>query len=152
MNGTKITGAREIRDALRKLPKELQRAAEKAVLRAGAQPIAKAAKARAPKDSGLLKKSIGLRVATVKGETSARVGPRTGMKRQVTRKRPNGKTYTEMADPNNYSHLVELGSSRAPAKPFIRPAVDAAASDTLAAMATGYEKHLTKVVAKLRKR
>ena len=152
MNRTKITGAREIRDALRKLPKELQRAAEKAVLRAGAQPIAKAAKARAPKDSGLLKKSIGLRVATVKGETSARVGPRTGMKQQVTRKRPNGKTYTETADPNKYSHLVELGSSRAPAKPFIRPAVDAAASDTLAAMATGYEKHLTKVVAKLRKR
>jgi len=148
----KVTGAKEIAAALKRLPRDLQRAAETAVLREGAKPIAKAAKARAPQDSGLLKKSIGYRVKKVDGVNSARIGPRTGMKQQVTRKRPNGTTYTETADPNKYSHLVELGSSRNPAKPFIRPAVDASKGDVINAMAKGYEKHLTKTITKLRTR
>lgn len=143
----KLTGTKEIAKALGKLPKELQRSAESAVLREGAKPIAKAAKSRVPVASGLLKKSIGSRVRTIKGETSARIGPRTGMKQTVTR---NGRQV--ISDPNKYSHLVEFGTSKTAAQPFIRPAVDSAGGEVIEAMAKGYEKHLTKVVAKLRRK
>jgi len=150
-----ISGVRNILSALDRLPDALRKSAETAVLRAGAKPIEKAAKVNAgkTKDTGLLKKSIGLRVAKVKGVTSARVGPRKGMRQEVTRTdKRTGRKYKEIADPNNYSHLVEYGTSHSPAKPFIRPAIDSAQGETLNAMAAGLDKHLTKVAARLAKR
>lgn len=148
----KITGMDSVRRNLRSLPKELMKSAETAVLRAGATPILKASKSMVPKDSGLLKKSLGLRVATLKGQKSARVGPRTGMKQTVSRKLPNGKTIQVLADPNKYSHLVEYGTSHSAAKPFIRPAIDQSEGQVIDAMAAGLDKHLDKVAAKLRRK
>lgn len=137
--------------ALDRLPGELRKSALSAVLRAGATPIRKAAKinARKSRDSGLLEKSISLRVKN----GSARVGPARGIRQQVTRTdKRTGRKYTEIADPNNYSHLVEYGTSHSAPKPFIRPAIDSASGDVLSAMATGLDKHLTRVVARLRSR
>ena len=138
---------------LQTLPDKLQKSAEKAVLRAGAVPIRKAAKRNAAKskDTGLLQKSIGLSVKKVKGATSARVGPRS-MRQTVTRtNKKTGRRYQEIADPNKYSHLVEYGTSHSAAKPFIRPAINQTQDEILSAMATGLDKHLTRQVSKLRK-
>ena len=138
---------------LQTLPDKLQKSAEKAVLRAGAVPIRKAAKRNAAKskDTGLLMKSIGLSVKKVKGTTSARVGPRS-MRQTVTRtNKKTGRKYQEIADPNKYSHLVEYGTAHSAAKPFIRPAVDQTQDEILSAMATGLDKHLTRQVAKLKR-
>lgn len=150
-----LKGVGQIIKNLDALPDALRKSAETAVLRAGAVPIRKAAKANAAKskDTGLLQKSISLRIQTVKGVKSARVGPRKGLRQKVTRTDPRtGKTYEEIADPNNYSHLVEYGTSHSPAKPFIRPAIDSAQGEVLSAMTTGLDKHLTRVAARLAKK
>jgi HK97 gp10 family phage protein len=145
----RIVGAKEIAAGIARLPSDLQRAAESAVLRAGAKPVAKIAKSKAPVgDTGLLKKSIGYTVRKGQGVVSARIGPRNGFARSTTDE--SGKV--TKVNPTNYSHLVELGTSRAPAKPFIRPAVDSAKGEAFDAMAKGYGVHLEKVVAKLRKK
>lgn len=150
-----IKGLRELDRALEKLPDALKKSAETAVLRAGAAPIRKSAKSFAAKskDTGLLGKSIGLSVKTTGGQKSARVGPRKGMRQEVTRTdERTGKTYKEMADPNNYSHLVEYGTSHSAAKPFIRPAIDASQGEVLEAMAGGLDRHLTRAAARLAKK
>lgn len=156
-------GIRELVRNLESLPDKLQKSAEKAVLRAGASPIRKAAKAKAPSGkgphAGLLKRSIGLSVKKVKGITSARVGPKTGFRvslgmkiaRKTKGKRVKGQPYEAFKDPSFYSHLVEYGTSHSAAKPFIRPAVDQTQSEVLSAMADGLDRHLTRQVAKLKK-
>lgn len=145
---------RNIRASLDALPNELLRSSEKAVLRAGAKPIEKAAKAKAPVRDGTLKKSIGTNVKTVNGVTSARVGPRTGVKGRSLgfRKNKKGVMTERFADPNKYSHLVEFGTSHSPAKPFIRPAIDTASGEVVDAMAAGLDKHLTRTVARLKRK
>lgn len=147
-----LHGVSSVIRALEALPAALMKSAETAVLRAGAAPIRKAAKTNAAKskDSGLLTKSISMSVKTVKGHKSARVGPRKGLRQKVTRTDTRtGRRYEEMADPNNYSHLVEYGTSHAAAKPFIRPAIDSAQGEVIEAMAAGLDKHLTRVAARL---
>lgn len=148
----KTTGLREMQRTLERLPKELLKSSESAVLRAGAKPIEKAAKAKAPSRTGLLKKSIGNRVKKGKdGITTARIGPRTGFKGKSLGKRKNkqGVMTERFADPNKYSHLVEFGTSHSPAKPFIRPAIDSASGEVVEAMAQGLDKHLTRTAARL---
>jgi HK97 gp10 family phage protein len=118
-------------------------------------PIRKSAKgfAARSKDTGLLEKSIGLSVKKVGGQKSARIGPRKGMRKEVTRTdQRTGKTYKEIADPNNYSHLVEYGTAHSAAKPFIRPAIDESQGEVITAMAAGLDKHLTRVAARLAKK
>lgn len=148
----RITGIPQIGLGISRLPVHLQRAAESAVLRAGAKPLVKAARSKAPIATGLLKKSIGFRVKKVKGIISARVGPRTGYAKEVTRMGRDGRPRQVYSDPNKYSHLVEIGSSRTAAKPFIRPAMESAKTEVLQEMANGYSKHLDKVIARLRAR
>lgn len=151
-----IKGLKDLQKTMSDLPQALQKSAETAVLRAGAVPIRKAAKgfAASSKDSGLLLKSIGISVKAVRGGgKSARIGPRKGMRQMVTRTdKRTGAKHQEMADPNNYSHLVEYGTSHSPAKPFIRPAIDASKDQVLTAMAGGLDKHLTRVAARLAKK
>ena len=158
----RITGMNELSRRLQRLPVALQRSAETAVLRAGAKPITKAAKGRAPvgtgRHSGLLKKSIGARVKKVRGITSARIGPRTKMAvslgtkiaRKTKGNRVAGQPYEAMKDPNKYAHLVEFGTSHSAAKPFIRPALDSSRNEAFEAMREGYRTHLVRVVNRLR--
>lgn len=148
----RIVGIPQIGLGISRLPVHLQRAAESAVLRAGAKPLVKAARARAPIATGLLKKSIGFRVKKVRGIISARVGPRTGYAKEVTRMGRDGRPRQVFSDPNKYSHLVELGTSRTAAKPFIRPAMESVQTEVLQEMAEGYTRHLERVIARLRAR
>ena len=143
----KLQGTKELNRAITRLAPELQRAAESAVLRAGAKPITQAAKAKAPigkgKHKGLLKKSIGSNVKKVRGQTSARVGARTGWKVDEDGVKK---------DPSKYSHLVEFGTSHSAAQPFIRPAVESTQSQVVGAMVDGYDKYLGRVVKRIRSR
>lgn len=144
----KITGARSLAQALERLPQELAKNAETTALREGMKPVLAKARASAPTRTGQLKKSLGLTVRKGKrganaGQFTARVGPRGGF--AVTK---DGKRI----DPVKYAHLVELGTSRMPAKPFIRPAVESSEEAMMAGMAAGYEKGISKAVAKLRKK
>lgn len=77
--------------------KILRKAITKAV-----QPITKDAKARAPRRTGALRKSIGYKVVTYKrnGTVTGVIGPRKGFARMLNGSR---------IDPVYYAHLVELG-------------------------------------------
>lgn len=155
-------GLRDVMRALDQLPKELQKSAEKAVLRAGGKPILKAAKSKVPVDTGNLKKSLGISVhANRSGWISARVGPRKGFKSKNKTGRSRvratkGKRSTwqegKLADAQEISWYVETGTPTAAAQPFIRPAIDSAAGEVLSAMAGGLDKHLTRVAARLAKK
>ncbi len=143
----KMHGMRELNRAFKRLPDELKKSGEKAVLRAGAKPINVAAKAKAPVGTGLLKKSIGTNVKKVDGEVTARVGPRSGWKQEVTR---NGQRV--VSDPNKYSHLLEFGTSSIAARPFIRPAIDSTRGQVVGAMAVGLDKYVARAVQRVKSR
>lgn len=160
----KLHGLKDITRALDQLPDKYRRAGEKSALTAGAKPIRAAARSKAPVRSnsgesgenwkpGLLKKSIGSKVKKVRGRYNARVGPRTGFRIRVgtVQSGPNaGKPIYQ--DPQRYSHLVEYGTAKTPAQPFIRPAVESTKGQVVDAMAEGLEKSLTRAVERLRKK
>jgi HK97 gp10 family phage protein len=149
ISSVKVSGLQELRRALEKLPKELQRRSETTALREGMKPVLKSARANAgkAKDTGLLQKSIGLNVRKGSKGVTARVGGRKGFKKTVTRK---GRV--ELADPVRYAHLVEYGTSNTSARPFIRPAVDSNTAAISAGLAAGYQKGMDAAVAKVRSR
>jgi HK97 gp10 family phage protein len=152
-------GLKDVKSALGKLPEELRKAAQSAVLRAGGKPILKQEKALVPVADGLLKKSLGIMLIGKRGgpKTTAKIGVRKGYKgrslgfKTTTKGRNKGKTTERFQDPSKYGHLVEFGTSHSAAQPFIRPAIDAAQNQTVDAMAAGLDKHLTRVAARLRK-
>ena len=150
----KFRGIHELQMALEDLPKELMKSALSSVLRSGGKIIENAAKSKVPVRDGLLKRSIGTNVKTHKGQTTARVGPRTGFKGKSLgmKTNKNGVRSERFSDPNRYSHLVEFGTSHSAAKPFIRPAIDSTATEVVGAMALGLDQHLTKVAARLSKK
>jgi len=93
---------------------------------------------------------LGLMVKkTRKGQLTARVGARSGFTQMVTRK---GRTKPEKANPVKYANLVEYGTSRSPAKPFIRPAIESSQGAIIEGMANGYAKGMDKVIKKIRSR
>ena len=123
--------------------KILRKAVGKAV-----QPIMKDAKARVPVRHGLLKKAMGFRVRTLRknGVVVGIVGPRTGFRTQVGVDR-NGKPI--YGNPTRYAHLVEYGTVRAAAKPFLRPAWSAGRNQAAVTLARVAAEELEKEAAKL---
>ena len=111
----------------RKLAKKFERlgspAAQNRVIRRplsnALTPISKEAKRLAPVgETGALKRSIGKKVKAYRGGVWGGVGPRTGG--QFTRIDAKGKSHV----PANYAHLVEFGTIKTRAQPFLRPALD----------------------------
>lgn len=142
-----------LRKNLDSLPVHLQKVAEKAVLRTGANIILKAAKARVPVRSGILKKSLGVSVTSGKAGITARVGPRAGVKYryQTNKTGRRGKTKGKNINAQEVAFHIETGTPKMAAQPFIRPAIDDNKRQILEAMAQGLDKHLTKVCARLAK-
>jgi HK97 gp10 family phage protein len=117
-------------------------------LKAGARHIEKAAKSMAThsKRTGRLVESIGLSVRKNKGgpyrgKYTARVGARSGFATIVME---GGKP--KRIDPVKYAHLVEFGTSKTPAQPFIRPAIESTKSTVMGTMATALDKHIARAL------
>lgn len=156
-----LVGFQELESALLRLPKELAAKVEASALRYGMMPVRKAAqaKARGIKDTGQLYKSIGLNVRRVrrKGQNinryTARVGPRGGFRITTgTYLRGKKKGRPIFRDPRFYAHLIEYGTSRMPARPFIRPALESSNDAIIAGLAKGYQIGFDKCVARIRSR
>lgn len=119
-----IDGLDHILRALSQLKKQ---AARSRVLRKALGPSTKpfmmTAKQLAPKETGLLRKSIGRKIKVYResGRVTVIIGPRSkpSFRREVT---INGRT--QVRNPVHYAHLVEFGTVKTRAKPFLRPAVD----------------------------
>lgn len=87
--------------ALKELKGAVQRRVMRKAVRAGAKPLVAAMRAAAPKDTGTLKKSIGVRITTTrKKDVVAIVGPKRRFVRVV-----RGRKYVA----TKYRHLAERG-------------------------------------------
>lgn len=122
----RIRGARRVQRALAKVPKKLQRRTLRNALAAGGGVIKRATQARAPKETGLMRRSLRVKpvkVSFAKGVLAYRVGPKsdkraiartkTGKLRAAGKKRVSEEQAAgrrvRYRDPARYAALVELG-------------------------------------------
>ena len=126
---TELKGASELRKVLRRLPQNAQRRVLQSSLRQGANVIRDEAKALAPVATGKLAASIKVR----------KVGRSTGdsVHMVVT----TGDAF--------WGNFLEFGTGRQPARPFMRPALDATGGAALVkigkAMGRGIEREARKL-------
>jgi len=153
--GIEIVGAKEVERAFTILPDRLARKAVVVAVRDAQKPIIKDARSRIARHAvrgesgrmkrvrGQLAKSIGSRVKFYKntGTVLAIIGPRRKYAGMI-----------EGIKPTRYAHLVEFGTRRSRAKPFLRPALSAQAGAAKAAFAKRFRKELDKEITKIRKR
>jgi HK97 gp10 family phage protein len=112
ISGTfKLKGADKLLAALKDLEPKLAKGVLSKAMRAGAKPILETAKAMAPVDTGDLRRS--LKIRAIKRNRKGRVGVVISTDKGFFK----GDTF--------YAAFHEFGTSRMPARPFIRPAFDA---------------------------
>lgn len=129
MAGVTLQGFAELKQKLAALPEDLQTKVSRAAVRKAMEPVLADAQRFVPKRTGALYESLAL---TTRKESDTRFA--AGLKiKPVKKKQMAGKVGTSntVEVPRRYFHLVEFGSSRAPAHPFIRPAFDGNVSNML---------------------
>lgn len=152
-----ITGLKECVATLAHLKAGVRTRVVRRAVTICARILAKAAKQRAPKESGLLRKSIASKVKTYPGGgVVAIIGPRSDakFKQRVTRKRGKWFPAEVYSNPVKYAHLVELGHggpAAAPARPFLAPALAASQGAVQSAFARAVREGLEKEAAKAAK-
>jgi Bacteriophage HK97-gp10, putative tail-component len=107
-----FTGAGDVLARLARLRPGRARTVLRRALNEATKPVLDAAKANAPRQSGLLKKSLGRVTRTYVRANSvvSFIGPRSGFRRAVTVKdRVTGRTRTMIRNPVNIAHLTEGG-------------------------------------------
>ena len=105
-----IKGSKELKNALKKIPKNSARRSLGKAAKAGAEPILRSAKQKAPVDTGRLRDSL--------RSTFAYQSSRTARVRVASNLKPEG------GSRHSYDYYQEFGTSFHPAQPFMRPAVD----------------------------
>lgn len=139
MTKVKIEGLRELEESLKQLTKATGRATMRRALIKAAQPIVDHARRLAPVDTGHLKTNIiaSARIRNTVGHAEYSQTLRSGGSkaeavtalRSARRAANGGNTFAEIgvgpAVPTPYAHLVEFGTVKMPAQPFLRPAWDA---------------------------
>lgn len=132
----KIDGLRDARRALQELPKATARNVVKRVLIKRAEPIAARARTLVPVRSGGLKRSITVSTKASNpgraafARTLAQGGSRAqaaAAARAANRGLTAGGSINVYVGPGRqpHAHLVEFGTSKMAAQPYLRPAVDA---------------------------
>lgn len=116
----------------------VQKRVTRAMVRAGCKVVTKRAKELAPKDTGLLKKSIGQKVKIRKKSATALgiVGPRKGQGKLMIRP---ARKKAENVDPVRYGHFPEAK------KPYLRPARDGMRAPIVTAMSEAARKEFAKL-------
>lgn len=135
-----ITGFKELEDDFTLLSKAEQRKVSKKAVRAGAVVFRDAICASAPVRTGRLKKSVS--VDTARGSLTAGVKFK---KVRVIRKSKKGKTKQTLPF---YWWMIENGTSKMSARPFVRPAFDANVKKAEDAAFEQYLKDLDEIFSK----
>lgn len=146
----KVEGLTDLLARLNGLKRQVaSRILRKAVGEAG-KVILKVAKQMAPRESGLLRKSLGRKVKVYRssGTAVAIVGPRVGFRQVVRRTRGKWFPTEAMANPVKYAHLVELGTVRSKARAFLRPALQTHAGTIRKVMETQIDRGLAEAAKK----
>lgn len=113
---SEIKGLKELSKALKAFPENIQNNILNSAIRAGIVTIQKEAKKNVPKREGILKKAIVIKKRRPKNKNMIKyqLGIRQGSK-----------------DDAYYGHIVEFGSSKMEAKPFMRPALESKADEVI---------------------
>lgn len=124
-----ITGLREVQQRLEQLAPNMARKAMKQALTAGGRVIADEVQLRAPKLTGELAANVAM-----KGKVSDKggfvvIGVTYRGKRALKSRRPGKVPSTQ--DPGVYAKFVELGTKNMAARPFLRPAIDSKAEESV---------------------
>lgn len=117
MNKTRLTGLDDVLARMEQITEKLAKKAMRKAMRKGGNLIRKAAIANAPVDSGDLRAHIALRLKVKPGAFYVRIGVRGGAKKN------DGTPY--------YWRMVEFGTVKQAARPFMRPALDNNAHEVL---------------------
>jgi len=137
----KFEGGKELQKALRALPDATAKNTVRRVLKKRAQPVADAARSKAPKDDGQLRDSIA--VSTKLSKANRRDRKRFG--------RDDIEVFIG-AGPLPQAHLQEFGSSRHKAQPFLRPAWDERKDGVLEGLKDDLWTEIRKAVERQRKK
>jgi HK97 gp10 family phage protein len=123
-----IEGGRELDRALKKLPRALARKIIRQSLREAARPIVEEAKSRAPVLTGQMRDSLRVRAGKRrKGQASMAVQTKDG----------------DYAGDTFYAAFYEYGTSRQPARPFMRPAFDARVHEAVRIVSDALRRRIT---------
>ncbi len=143
----RIDGLPGLLRSLEGLQDKLRKKTLKDAIGAASKVVLWEARRRAPRGSGLLRKSLGRKVKVYRnsGVVVGIIGPRTGFKIQVgVRIRGKNAGKPIYANPTQYAHLVELGTRRSAAKPFLKPAFEGSREKCLAEMAAAVNAAIEK--------
>lgn len=157
-----LAAAMDLSSLLKSLPQEVQRDVLLDMVKEGAKPVVRAIKRFVPVDTGALKESIGVGLRKGKRNSmtaAAYIGP-VWESRFKNGKKIKGKGLEDLIgseQPARYAHNVEFGhvnrdGTTTEAKPFMRPGTEASQVDCAAMKVVGFQKGLTKALAKLNKR
>lgn len=124
-----LSGVSSLRKELQGIQKRMLDYAVVHAVKAECERLLAEMQARCPVDTGSLLKSLAVRVKSYDNGrvVIGLVGPRRGVHAN-----PNNGNF-----PSRYAHIVELGSSRSAARPFMRPAWDAVAPTFVQELAAG---------------
>lgn len=140
-----FTGFKELADAMRELPERVAKNALRSAVNAGASVIKAEARAKAPVDSGKLKKALyqkQIREQSGPYRQVFFVGVRSGPKR----KKDGTKDYSLDAW---YWRFIEFGTVKMAAKPFLRPAFEARKEQAVQAIADKLDERIQKTAQEL---
>jgi HK97 gp10 family phage protein len=147
-SSSNLTGFKELAAALRQLPQRVAKNGLRAAVGAGAAVIRKEARVRAPKDTGEMTKDIQIKRErdTSGGDTfTARysVFVLTGKKSRLKGKR------RDVQRDSYYWRFVEFGTSKMPARPFMRPAYETKKEDAVKAIGAKLDERIQAVAREL---
>ena len=132
MSDIKMLGVDAILKKMKMLPDRVQKNVMVGAIRASAKPIIKEARALVPKDIGTLKKSI---VATRRKSKDKNI---IHFSVAPTKKKGGW-----------YAHLIEFGTVKSEAHPFMRPALEKKSDETITVAKEYMIKRIDKEIAKL---
>jgi len=128
-----VKGVDELIKKLQSLPEKIQKNVVTGSIRAAASMLVKEARLRAPKETGDLAKSIGIKKKRPKDRNIVffTVAPRYKKKHGAL------------------GHLLEFGTSKTPAHPFMRPALEAKATHAINVSKDYMKRRIDRELAKL---
>lgn len=123
-----IDGVKELNDLLQKLPDKIEKKALDNAMRTGANVVKKAAQSKAPVNTGLLRDSIKVK----KDSSQQKAGAfQVGIFKERKKHYPF------------YAHMIEFGTSKMQAQPFLRPAFDENRAEALKRIVERLAKSIT---------
>lgn len=154
-----VSGLADLKKALEQLPAKIEANIMRGAMRAGSKVLADKAKAQAPVDSGDLQRSIKVSTRSRRGEIKAtvRAGDKQayyahmvefGTARHMIPKATTGRRSKQVVMAFGGTVTSQIDHPGAKPKPFMRPAFDNHAQESLEAFADYVRKRLAKEAAK----